>query len=146
MQSSPETVDVQGKPAREYVKSAVWRGAFKEGFVHKPIQVLSLVLKKKYFDIMRSGEKKCEYRDNSMYWRARMRHRHSGAWRRFQFVDFYCGYQRGRQHFRAVCKGFNVINRVSQCYSNGVHVRYPYKKGGYIRIRLGQIVRGPLIP
>lgn len=132
--------EVAGKSAGEYIKSAIWRAAFKEGIVHKPTPVLSLVLKKKYFIIMKSGEKKFEYRTNSVYWQRRMRDADSGAWHRFAFVDFFCGYQRGRPHFRAVCLGIDLVSKVSQTYSGGVRVTMPFKKRGYIRIALGRIV------
>ena len=139
-QSSPEFVSKQGKPASAYVQSAVWRDAVKTHIVHKPLQVLKLVLTKKYFRIMRSGEKREEFRKNTPYWRARMRAIGSGGWRDFDVVEFSCGYQRGREQFRAVCLGFEVIDRVSKQYSGGVTVNYRFKRRGYIKIKLGQIL------
>ena len=114
--------------------------AFKKHIIHKPIQVLQLVLKEKYFRIMKSGEKREEFRKNTPYWRARMRDPVSGGWRDFDEVQFSCGYQKGREKFRAVCLGFEVIDRVSKKYSGGVRVNYKFKKRGYIKIKLGQIL------
>ena len=64
----------------------------------------------------------------------------SGGLRDFDEVQFSCGYQKGREKFRAVCFGFEVIDRVSKKYSGGVRVNYKFKKRGYIKIKLGQIL------
>lgn len=52
---------------------------------------LALPLKKQWFDMIKSGEKKEEYRSISDYWRKRLMDK-SGNFKRFDIVTFTCGY------------------------------------------------------
>lgn len=52
---------------------------------------LTLPLKKQWFDMIKSGEKKEEYRSISDYWRKRLIDK-SGNFKRFDIVTFTCGY------------------------------------------------------
>lgn len=54
------------------------------------MKTLKLVLKKKWYDMIASGEKKEEYREITDYWIKRI----SG--KRYKFVTFYLGYAKNR--------------------------------------------------
>ena len=57
---------------------------------------LKLVLKKRWYDMIASGEKKEEYRDFSEYWCSRLLERGSWNVRLFDIVTFYLGYAKNR--------------------------------------------------
>lgn len=99
---------------------------------------LSLVLKKDPYDVMVTGEKIYEYRNNTQYWRSRLYHK-NGSTKDFKNVHFFNGYQKDRRHFLVEFKGFEIIDEVDIKYSNGLHVNYPYVKDGYIKIKLGDL-------
>ena len=52
------------------------------------MNILNLVLKKKWFDMIASGEKKEEYREIKPYWTTRLRNK------RFTYVRFRLGYSK----------------------------------------------------
>lgn len=54
------------------------------------MEILKLVLKKKWYDMIASGEKKEEYREITNYWIKRI----SG--KGYKFVTFYLGYAKNR--------------------------------------------------
>ena len=140
MQSSPVNTTSPVRPARDYVLSPIWREAVKTSFAHKPVQVLRLVLKRRPFEVMRSGEKTEEFRDNTAYWRSRMLDESTGRWRDFDYVEFSLGFHPTRQKFRARFVGITLVSTVHRKYSNGLHVDYPFKRRRYIKIRLGEIL------
>ena len=107
---------------------------------HKPIQVLQLVLKRKPFEVMRSGEKTEEFRDNTPYWRSRMLDAATRRWRDFDWVEFSLGFHPTRQKFRARFLGITLVSAVDRKYSNGLHVDCPFKRRQYIMIHLGKIL------
>ena len=55
------------------------------------MKVLHLTLKKKWFDLIRSGEKKYEYRQDKPYWRKRLVDE-NGEGKHFDVVRFKNGY------------------------------------------------------
>ena len=101
---------------------------------------LKLVLKTAPYKVMETGEKKFEYRDNSDYWRKRI-FKKDGTVKDFKFVEFSLGYQTNRPQFTAEFKGVEIIDSVKQTYSNGFKVDYLYKKEGYIKISLGEVLK-----
>jgi len=64
----------------------------------KPI-ILHLTLKKKWFDMIVSGEKREEYREIKPYWIKRLEGKH------FDIIRAYNGYHKGRPTFDIECKG-----------------------------------------
>ena len=112
----------------------------KTSFAHKPVQVLRLVLKRRPFEGMRSGEKTEEFHDNTAYWRSRMLDESTGRWRDFDYVEFSLGFHPTRQKFRARFVDITLVSTVDRKYSNGLHVDFPFKRRRYIKIRLGEIL------
>lgn len=87
--------------------------------------VLHLTLTKKWFDMIKSGEKKEEYREFKQYWIDRLcnkhqmsviaggdlRNNHSGqqlSYRHFDFVEFKNGYAKSAPTMLVECKGISV--------------------------------------
>ena len=72
------------------------------------MKTLKLVLKKKWFDMIATGQKKEEYRDFSEFWKSRLLEK--GRWdvRSFDAVTFYLGYAKDRPSmtFRLICIGY----------------------------------------
>ena len=100
---------------------------------------LIMILKKEPYQVMVSGEKKVEYRDNTPYWTSRLFNK-DGTTKEFQYVEFSNGYRKNRPQFKVEFKGVEVIDEVKEVYSNGFRVNYPYKKEGYYKIILGSII------
>jgi len=100
---------------------------------------LVMILNKKPFEVMKTGEKAYEYRENTKYWNSRLYHK-DGSLKKFQKVEFSNGYQKNRPQFTCEFKGFDIVNEVCEEYTTGFKVNYPYKKEGYIRIKLGEIL------
>ena len=71
------------------------------------MKTLKLVLKKKWYDMIASGEKTEEYRDLKDYWGNRLLEK--GRWdcKPFDNVTFYLGYAKNRPSmtFRWICTG-----------------------------------------
>lgn len=53
---------------------------------------LTLPLKRKWFDLIRSGEKREEYREMSPYWKRRLGSAHWGGFRTYDRLVFPLGY------------------------------------------------------
>jgi hypothetical protein len=92
-------------------------------------KILHLTLKKKWFDMIASGEKKEEYRDWKRYWAIRliedgMRNVcavYAGAnnhWKHFDIVEFRNGYSRNAPTMQVQCKGIEFRNGRSE-WGNG---------------------------
>ena len=97
-----------------------------------------MILKKAPYVVMKTSEKKYEYRDNTPYWRTRL-YQKNGEIKSFTHVEFSNGYQKNRPQFTCEFKGVEVIDEVHEEYSTGFKVDYPYKKEGYLKIELGKI-------
>ena len=102
---------------------------------------LVMILKKEPFEVMRTGEKNEEYRENTSYWRSRL-YEKDGTPKNFKYVEFSNGYQKNRPQFMVEFKGIEIIDEVDKSYSTGLKVNYPYKKEGYIKIILGNVLNG----
>jgi len=63
--------------------------------------ILHLTLKKKWFDMIASGEKKEEYREIKPYWNNRLN-------KEFKFVQFRNGYSKDAPTIKIECRGIKV--------------------------------------
>ena len=57
------------------------------------MKILNLTVKKKWFDLIKSGEKKIEYREGKPYWNKRLVNE-CGYGKRFDIVRFRNGYRK----------------------------------------------------
>ncbi len=71
-------------------------------------KVLSLILKKKWFDLIASGRKDVEYRNFTAYWQARIMR--DAKFRKFNEVHFRNGYHKNAPFMRVSCKKVVMIN------------------------------------
>lgn len=72
-------------------------------------KVLHLTLKKKWFDMIASGEKKEEYREDKQFWRNRLLLRgETGDARLYHFVKFRNGYGKNAPTLLVECKGITA--------------------------------------
>ena len=102
---------------------------------------LVMILKKEPYQVMVSGEKNEEFRENTAYWRSRLYEKDETP-KKFSYVEFSNGYQKNRPQFMVEFKGIEIIDEVDRSYSTGFKVKYPYKKEGYIKIMLGNVLNG----
>lgn len=100
-----------------------------------------MILKKEPYQVMVSGEKNEEFRENTAYWRSRLYEKDETP-KKFSYVEFSNGYQKNRPQFMVEFKGIEIIDEVDRSYSTGFKVKYPYKKEGYIKIMLGNVLNG----
>ena len=88
------------------------------------MKILHLTLKKKWFDLIASGDKKREYRENKPYWQTRL------FGKNFDEVHFRNGYSKNSPFMRVEC--------------NGIYVEYgsdnPLKKESVFVIVLGNVL------
>ena len=73
--------------------------------------VLRLTLKKKWFDMILSGEKKEEYREMKDYWTNRLMSKRSKINEDFKSFDLVCfknGYQKDAPEIWVECKGITI--------------------------------------
>lgn len=75
------------------------------------MKTLHLILKKKWFDMILSGEKKEEYRDQKQYWKNRLIK--DGYWftqtcKQFDTITFRNGYSKDAPAMIVQCKGISV--------------------------------------
>lgn len=81
--------------------------------MEKKVKTLKLVLKKKYFDMIASGEKKEEYRELTPYWERRLWEHapwsdHVTWPREYDAVTFYLGYAKNRPSMTFKWKGTDI--------------------------------------
>lgn len=76
------------------------------------MRILHLTLKKKWFDMIASGEKKEEYREQKGYWMNRLMERSSpwtyGNFKEFDAIQFKNGYQPYSPVMLVECKGIFI--------------------------------------
>ena len=75
------------------------------------VRILHLNVKKKWFDMIKSGEKKEEYRQDKLYWKIRFVK--EGYWltqtcKVFDVVRFKNGYGKNAPWFDVECKGISI--------------------------------------
>jgi ASC-1-like (ASCH) protein len=66
------------------------------------MKILYLTLKKKWFDLIKSGEKKTEYREVKSYWEKRL------LGKKFDRIIFTNGYSKTSPKIEVECKGIGV--------------------------------------
>ena len=88
------------------------------------VQVLTLSLKAEPFEVMRTGEKKFEYREKSKWIESRLIDSKTGKDKEYDYVKFVNGYGATRPHFTTSFKGykFEKDGVLSERYSNGLEV------------------------
>lgn len=77
------------------------------------MRILHLTLKKKWFDMIASGEKKEEYRQYKMYWKGRFvkeGYWHSQTCKDFDIVRFKNGYAKDAPTIDIECKGIRLAD------------------------------------
>lgn len=93
------------------------------------MNILHLTLKKRWFDMITSGEKTEEYREIKPHWDARLRIGHY-----FDAVSFRNGYSKAAPKMLVECRGIFI--------GHGVQVWGAPKDPVFI-IKLGKIIEGP---
>lgn len=68
---------------------------------------LHLTLKKKWFDLIKSGEKKFEYRDVKPHWISRLKNK-DGSYKDFDYILFRNGYSRNSPKMWVEFKGISL--------------------------------------
>lgn len=106
------------------------------------VKILKLTLNKKPFDVMKTGEKKNEFREASKWIESRLFNK-DGSKRDYDFIEFSHGYQKNRNNFTCKFLGFKKMTKEEyHSYSNGLKVLvYP----GHYNIFCGDIIFGPTI-
>lgn len=77
------------------------------------MKILHLTLKKKWFDMIASGEKKEEYRQDKPYWKNRFvkeGYWHSQTCKDFEIVRFKNGYAKDAPTIDVECKGIRIAD------------------------------------
>ena len=98
------------------------------------MKILHLTLKKKWFDMILSGEKKEEYREVKTYWQNRLQ---INGYHRFEFKEydqiiFKNGYSKDARKMVVEFKGCDIGNAIHE-WSDGM-------KGEVFVIKLGKIL------
>ena len=84
---------------------------FQEGVTTGPMtqtSILHLTLKKKWFDMIASGDKKEEYRECKEYWSTRLMERGTDKFRKYDVVRFRNGYAKDAPSMDLVCKKISL--------------------------------------
>ena len=77
------------------------------------MKILHLTLKKKWFDMIASGEKKEEYRQDKMYWKDRLvkeGYWHSQTCKDFDVIRFKNGYAKDAPVMDVECNGIRLAD------------------------------------
>lgn len=80
------------------------------------MKILHLTLKKKWFDLIATGEKKQEYRENKPYWQSRL---HGKT---FNEIHFRNGYAKDAPFMRVKCGDIHLQTEISPIHSGSVFV------------------------
>ena len=72
------------------------------------MKILHLPIKKKWFDMIRSGEKKEEYREIKDYWENRFFVNNDPVFKQFDIVRFKNGYQKNAPVMDVEFNGFEI--------------------------------------
>lgn len=103
------------------------------------MKVLHLTLKKKWFDMIASGIKKEEYREDKMYWKNRLvkeGYWHSQTCKDFDIVRFKNGYSKDARTLDIECLGI----RSAEVFEMNKAWYDEYDKGKVFIITLGNIL------
>jgi hypothetical protein len=98
------------------------------------MKVLNLTLKKKWFDMIKSGEKKEEYREVKEYWNNRLLSldwSEEGAYKKFDVIRFTNGYSKAAPYFYIASKGVGIGYGKTKWGADGT-AQYIFKLGKII--------------
>lgn len=76
--------------------------------MEKKIEILTLTLKKKWFDLIASGVKKEEYREMKHYWACRLGKIDGSYFRKYDQVEFKNGYGANVPTMLVECNGITI--------------------------------------
>lgn len=97
------------------------------------MRTLNLTLKKKWYDLIASGDKKEEYREDKQYWRNRLLHKGDVAEAKiFDVVVFKNGYHKDAPTMTVKCLGITTGNAKPEWSDNW--------QGHVFIIKLGEIL------
>lgn len=68
------------------------------------MKILKLTIKKKWFDLIKSGEKKIEYREYKQYWITRI------VDKNYDVIEFKNGYKKNSPKILLEYKGYEIID------------------------------------
>lgn len=71
-------------------------------------RILHLTLKKKWFDLIKSGEKKVEYREKKDYWTKRFFKSNGNELKPYDFIIFTNGYGKDKPKLKVEWKGISI--------------------------------------
>ena len=92
-------------------------------------KILSLNLKKRYFDQIKRGVKTSEYRLYKIYWIKRLMNK-DGSFKHFDFVHFSNGYHSKAPKMLVECNSIKITRRKNMSFW--------FRK--YFEIRLGKVI------
>jgi hypothetical protein len=92
----------------------------------------SFTLVKAAFDVMQTGEKLHEFRENTEYWQARLLE--GDDFKKFNHLTFINGMQKDSPRFKARHVSTCYVDSVNERYSNGFVLHKPHKPNGYFCI------------
>ena len=84
---------------------------------------LKLVVSKKPFEVMKTGEKVEEFRRISKWMDSRLYNK-DGTKRHYDLIQFSNGYRPDSPRFIAIYEGFDIVNNVRNSYSNKLNVSF----------------------
>ena len=94
----------------------------------------SFTLHGEAFDVMKTGEKLKEFRENTDYWRARLLNA-DGSFRKFKHLTFINGMTKARnKRFKARWVSTCYVDSVNESYTNGFVLEHPHQANGYFCI------------
>jgi hypothetical protein len=99
------------------------------------VRILHLTLKRKWFDLIASGQKKCEYRQHKPYWQTRLV-KDDGTAKRFDIVRFKNGYSKNAPLMDVEFHGISFTT--DKCWNPKHGEEFT---GNIIVIRLGKVLR-----
>ena len=103
---------------------------------------LFFVLKRKFFDVMVTGEKKVEYRVKKRHWERQLIGE-DGEVKKFDYVEFQCAFSHPLRRFRAGFVDVSIVNEHAQQWSNGAEVAF--QDTPTYAIRLGPVMGMPYL-
>lgn len=87
------------------------------------MKTLHLTLKKAPFEVMVTGEKTFEIREQSSWINTRLFYP-DGTPRTYDLIKFVNGYGKDKPYFIAEYKGFDNCNGITWTFSNGFHLEF----------------------
>lgn len=70
------------------------------------MKILKVIIKKEWYDLIKSGEKTIEYRDYSDFWISRLENK-NGSFRHYDLIEFKNGYKANSRKMVTEFKGIS---------------------------------------